>query len=76
MLRTLLRWLWIDRPVGLLALAAAVVGFRQLLLPVATEAGAPDALFGLAQLVWLALCQLIPLAVVLLLLRVVRVRGA
>ena len=64
-----MRWLWIDRPVGLLVLAAAVVAFRQLLLPVATEADAPDELFGLAQLVWLALCQLIPLAVALLLVR-------
>jgi hypothetical protein len=66
------RWLWIDRPVGLLALVAAAVAFRQLLLPVATEPDAPDALFGLAQLVWLALCQLLPLAVALLLYRLVR----
>ena len=67
-----MRWLWIDRPVGLLALAAAVVGFRQLLLPVATGVNAPDELFGLAQLVWLGLCLLLPLAVGLLLLRLVR----
>ena len=75
MLRTLLRglrWLRLDRPVGLLALVAAAVVFRQLLLPVATEADAPDALFGLAQVVWLALCLLLPAATVLLLLRLVR----
>ena len=66
-----MRWLWIDRPAGLLALAAAVVAFRQLLLPVAADVNAPDALFGLAQLVWLALCLLIPLAAALLLVRLI-----
>jgi hypothetical protein len=64
-----LRWLWIDRPVGILALAALAVAFRLLLLPVATDDQASDELFGLAQVVWWALCQLIPLAVVLVLLR-------
>jgi hypothetical protein len=72
-----LRWLWIDRPFGLVALVAAAVAFRLLLLPVATDDEASDELFGLAQLVWLALCQLIPLAVGLLLLRLgLRLRRA
>ena len=53
---------WLGRPpVGLLALVAAAVAFRQLLLPVATEPDAPDARFGLAEVVWLVLCQLLPL---------------
>jgi len=64
-----MRWLWIDRPMGLLVLAAAVVAFRQLLLPAATDDLATDELFGLAQVVWLGLCLLVPLAVGLVLLR-------
>jgi hypothetical protein len=64
-----MRWLWIDRPAGLLVLAAVAVAFRQLLLPLATADDADDALVGLVQLVWLALCLLIPWAAVLLLLR-------
>lgn len=71
-MRTVLRWLWIDRPVGLLVLVALAVAFRLLLLPVATDDAASDELFGLSQLVWLALCQLVPLAVGLLLLRLGR----
>ena len=71
-MRTVLRGLWIDRPAGLLALVAAAVAFRLLLLPAATEDLATDELFGLAQLVWLGLCLLLPLAVVLLLLRLAR----
>ena len=72
-MRTVLRWLWIDRPVGILVLVALAVAFRLLLLPAATDDLASDELFGLAQVVWLGLCLLLPLAVVLLLLRVVRV---
>ena len=68
-----MRWLWIDRPAGLVALVALAVAFRLLLLPVATDDAAPDELLGAAQVVWLGLCLLLPLAVVLLLLRVVRV---
>ena len=68
-----MRWLWIDRPAGLVVLVALAVAFRLLLLPVATDDEASDELFGLAQVVWLALCQLIPLAVVLLLVRLARV---
>jgi len=72
-----MRGLWIDRPASLLALILALialaVAFRLLLLPAATEDLASDELLGAAQVVWLGLCLLIPLAVVLLLLRVVRV---
>ena len=68
-----LRWLWIDRPVGFVLLVAAAVAFRLLLLPVATDDEASDELFGLAQVVWWALCLLLPLAVVLLLVRLARV---
>ena len=76
-MRAMRRWLRIDRPVGLLLLVAAAVTFRQLLLPVATDPEASDALFGVAQLVWLTLCLLLPAATGLLLLRLVqRVRRA
>ena len=72
-----MRGLWIDRPASLLALILALialaVAFRLLLLPAATDDLAPDELLGAAQAVWLGLCLLLPLAVVLLLLRVVRV---
>jgi hypothetical protein len=75
-MRAVLRGLWIDRPVGLLLLIAATVAFRQLVLPVATDPDAPDTLVGAAQLVWLALCLLLPAALGLLLLRLLqRVRG-
>jgi hypothetical protein len=71
-MRTVLRWLWIDRPAGLLALIALAVAFRLLLLPAATEDLASDELLGLAQVVWLGLCLLLPLAVGLVLLRLTR----
>ena len=67
-----MRWLWIDRPVGLLALIALAVAFRLLLLPAATDDLASDELFGLAQVVWLGLCLLLPAAVGLVLLRLTR----
>jgi hypothetical protein len=68
-----MRGLWIDRPAGLLALIALAVAFRLLLLPAATDDLASDELLGAAQVVWLGLCLLLPLAAVLLLLRVARV---
>jgi hypothetical protein len=70
--RRRLRWLWIDRPAGLLALVAAAVAIWRLLLPVATTPDAPDALLGVAQLAWLGLSLLLPAAAGLGLLRLVR----
>ena len=71
-----MRGLWIDRPASLLALILALialaVAFRLLLLPAATEDLASDELLGAAQVVWLGLCRLLPLAVGLLLLRLTR----
>ena len=68
---------WIDRPAGLVVLVALAVAFHALHLPAATAAEAPDALFGLAQLVCLGLCLLLPAAVGLGLLRLTRgLRGS
>jgi hypothetical protein len=67
-----MRWLWIDRPMGLVVLVALAVAFRLLLLPAATDDLASDELLGAAQVVWLGLCLLLPLAVGLLLLRLVQ----
>ena len=67
-----MRWLWIDRPAGLVALVALAVAFRLLLLPVATDDLASAERLGAAQVVWLGLCLLLPLAVGLLLLRLTR----
>jgi hypothetical protein len=65
-----MRWAWLDGRVGFLALLLALaVAFWALLAPAATAARAPDALLGLAQLLWWALCHLIALTFVLLLLR-------
>ena len=69
-----MRWLWIDRPAGLVVLVALAVAFRLLLLPAATDDLAPDELLGAAQAVWLGLCLFLPLAVGLLLLRLTRLR--
>jgi hypothetical protein len=65
-----MRWAWLDERVCFLALLLALaVAFWALLVPVATDARAPDALLGLAQLVWWALCHLVALMLALLLLR-------
>jgi hypothetical protein len=64
------RWAWLDGRVGFLALLLALaVAFWALAAPAATAARAPDALLGLAQLLWWALCHLIALTAALLLLR-------
>ena len=64
------RWAWLDERVGFLALLLAVaVAFQVLLAPVATDSRAPDALLGLAQLVWWALWQFVGLTLAALLLR-------
>jgi len=65
-----MRWAWLDGRVCFLGLLLALaVAFWALLAPVATDVQAPDALLGLAQLVWLGQCHLIALTFVLLLLR-------
>jgi hypothetical protein len=64
------RWAWLDGRVGFLALLLAVaVAFQVLIVPAATAPRAPDALLGLAQLVWWALCHLVALTLVLILVR-------
>jgi hypothetical protein len=64
-----MRWLWVDRPAGIVLLVLAAVAFRELLLPAATDPAAPDELLGSAQLAWWALCQLIGASLGLMLLR-------
>jgi hypothetical protein len=65
-----MRWAWFDERVGFLALLlAGAVAFQVLVAPAATAPRAPDALLGLAQLVWWALCQLVGLTLALILLR-------
>jgi hypothetical protein len=65
-----MRGAWFDGRVCCLALLLALaVAFWALLAPAATDERAPDALLGLAQFLWLALCHLIALLFVLLLLR-------
>jgi hypothetical protein len=68
----MMRWF---RPGGLAKLAVliavAAAGYA-LLVPAAADSNAPDELRGVVQLVWWALCQLVGLAVVLLLFRLTR----
>jgi hypothetical protein len=65
-----MRAAWGDTRVWVLALLLALgVAYRALLLPVATDADAPDELLGVAQLVWWARCQLTGQTGALLLLR-------
>ena len=65
-----MRWAWFDERVGFLALLLAVaVAFQVLIAPAATAPRGPDALLGLAQLVWWALCHLVALTLAALVLR-------
>jgi hypothetical protein len=65
-----MRWGWFDERVGVLALLLAVaVAFQVTIVPAATAPRAPDALLGLAQLGWWALCQLVGLTLALILVR-------
>jgi cytochrome c biogenesis factor len=65
-----MRWAWFDERVGFLALLLAVaVAVQVTIVPAATAPRAPDALLGLAQLVWWALCHLVALTLAALVLR-------